>query len=32
MAVDTYTTDIEALLGDESKDLLEFRSETFPRE
>jgi class I fructose-bisphosphate aldolase len=32
VAVDTYTTDIEALLGDEAKDLLEFRSETFPLE
>jgi fructose-bisphosphate aldolase, class I len=32
VAVDTYTTDIEALLGDEAEDLLQFRSETFPKE
>ncbi len=32
MAVETYTTDIEALLGDEAEDLLQFRSETFPLE
>ena len=30
MAVDTYTTDIEALLGDEAETLLQHRSETFP--
>ena len=30
MAVDTYTTDIEALLGDEAEALLAHRSETFP--
>ena len=30
MAVDTYTTDIEALLGDEAESLLQHRSETFP--
>ncbi len=30
MAVDTYTTDIEALLGDEAGSLLQHRSETFP--
>ena len=32
MAVETYTTDIEALLGEEAEDLLQFRSETFPAE
>src|SRR5215218_8171440 len=32
VAVDTYSTDIEALLGDEAEDLLQFRSETFPKE
>jgi fructose-bisphosphate aldolase, class I len=32
VAVETYTTDIEALLGDEAEDLLQFRSETFPLE
>ena len=32
MAVETYTTDIEALLGDEAEDLLQFRSDTFPLE
>jgi fructose-bisphosphate aldolase, class I len=32
VAVDTYTTDIEALLGDEAEELLQFRSETFPKE
>ena len=32
MAVETYTTDIEALLGEEAEDLLQFRSETFPLE
>ena len=30
MAVETYTTDIEALLGDEAESLLGHRSETFP--
>jgi fructose-bisphosphate aldolase, class I len=30
VAVDTYTTDIEALLGDEAESLLGHRSETFP--
>ena len=32
MAVETYTTDIEALLGDEAEYLLQHRSETFPKE
>jgi fructose-bisphosphate aldolase, class I len=32
VAVETYTTDIEALLGDEAEDLLQFRSDTFPLE
>jgi class I fructose-bisphosphate aldolase len=30
VAVETYTTDIEALLGDEAESLLGHRSETFP--
>src|SRR5215217_2125407 len=30
VAVETYTTDIEALLGDEAETLLQHRSETFP--
>jgi fructose-bisphosphate aldolase, class I len=32
VAVETYTTDIEALLGDEAEYLLQHRSETFPKE
>ena len=32
MAVETYTTDIEALLGDEAESLLQYTSETFPKE
>ena len=32
MAVETYTTDIEALLGDEAESLLQHTSETFPKE
>jgi fructose-bisphosphate aldolase, class I len=32
VAVETYTTDIEALLGDEADNLLQYTSETFPKE
>ena len=32
MAVETFTTDIEAQLGDEAEYLLQHRSETFPKE
>jgi len=32
VAVETYTTDIEALLGDEAEYLLQHTSETFPKE